>query len=193
MSAYWDFETSVNNESNVIEQEQNEHEEQDQETQAKENQKEKTQTEKSQEESSLKESEEEVEDSTKLNILDKTVKCYVLETEKKSQFVIWWTTTKWSYNNEEKSIRLRKKIRWKSKKKASQWKQFYEKATVKENASKVICRRCFVVLNHSFIDIENSVMIKHLTSIKCLKTSKKKNLKKLSKKLEFRATIKELS
>jgi hypothetical protein len=53
--------------------------------------------------------------------------------------------------------------------------------------------KMFNVLPHSFIDIENSTMIKHFTSIKCLKTFKKKNLKKLSKKFEFRATIKELS
>jgi hypothetical protein len=200
MSVYWDFEISVSNESNVIEQEQKKHERQDKKTQAKENQKEKTLTKKSQEKSNLEESEEKVEerdsltiDSTKLKILDKNVDCYVLKTKKKSQFVAWWTTTKWFYNNEEKSIRLRKKIRWKSKKKASQWKQFYEKTTIAENVSKVICRRCLVVLTHFFIDIENSIMITHLTSIKCLKIFKKKNLKKLSKKFEFRATIKELS
>ncbi len=125
---------------------------------------------------------------TKLKTLDKFVDCYVLKTKKKSKFIAWWTTIKWFYNNEEKSIRLRKKILWKSQKKAFHWKQYYKKAIITKNVSKVICRRCFVVLNHFFIDIENSVMYKHLTSINDLKTSKKKSLIKLSIKLEYRTT-----
>ncbi len=81
-TADWNFEIDVNNESNVIKQKQNKHEEQDQETQAEENQEEKIQTKKSQEENNLEESEEKIEDSTKLKILNKIVKCYVLKTEK---------------------------------------------------------------------------------------------------------------
>jgi hypothetical protein len=128
-----------------------------------------------------------------LKSVNKIEKCYVFETKNEKEFVAWWTTIKWSYNNEEKLIKLRQKIRWNSKKKLFQWKQFYEKTTVTKNYSKVICQRCEVILKHFVIDVENSFMMKHLTSVKCKKTFKIKRLKKFSLQLEYRATIKELS
>jgi hypothetical protein len=128
-----------------------------------------------------------------LKSVDKIEKCYVFKTKSEKEFVAWWTTIKWLYNNEEKSIKLRQKIRWNSKKKSSHWKQFYERATVTKDYSKVICQRCEVILKHFVIDVENSFMMKHLTSIKCKKTFKIKRLKKFSLQFEYRIMIKELS
>jgi hypothetical protein len=128
-----------------------------------------------------------------LKSVDKIEKCYVFETKSEKEFVAWWTTIKWSYNNEEKSIKLKQKIRWNSKKKSCHWKQFYEKTTVMKDYSKVICQRSEVILKHFVIDVENSFMMKHLTLIKCKKTFKIKRLKKFSLQLEYRVTIKRLS
>jgi hypothetical protein len=102
-------------------------------------------------------------------------------------------TSKWFYNNEKKSKRKKKEINWDFEKKTLHWKQFFENATVVEETSKVVCKRCTIVFFHSEIEIENSIMINHLSSIKCKKTFKIKELKRFSLNLKYQATIKELS
>jgi uncharacterized membrane protein YkgB len=128
-----------------------------------------------------------------LKILNKFVKCHVYEAEKHEEFMTWWKTSKWFYNNEEKFIKQRQKISWDFEKKTRQWKQYCEEANVIKKTSKIICLKCMIVLSHFVIDVKNSIMINHLNSIKCVKTFKNKRLKRISKRLKFRASIKRLS
>jgi hypothetical protein len=45
---------------------------------------------------------------TKFKLLNCKLLC--IKIEKKKKFIAWWTTIKWFYNNEEKFIKLKKKL-----------------------------------------------------------------------------------
>jgi hypothetical protein len=128
-----------------------------------------------------------------LRILSKTVKCHVYDAEKHEEFMTWWKTIKWSYNDEKKFVKQRQKICWDFDKKSRHWQQYCEKATVTKEISKVICLRCSIVLTHFDIDVENTIMINYLSSIKCVKIFTNKSLKQIAKSLNYRTSIKELS
>jgi hypothetical protein len=131
--------------------------------------------------------------TTKLRILNKTVKCHVYDAKKHEKFMTWWKTIKWFYNDEKKFVKQRQKICWDFDKKSRHWQQYCEKATVTKKTSKVICLRCFIVFTHFDMNVENTIMINHLSSIKCVKIFTNKNLKRITKSLNYRASIKKLS
>ncbi len=151
MSLYWNSASSNDDESDVKEQEQlsqKKREEEIQEEESQENiqeeeiQEKESQKERFEEESILQESDQEdsriddeVSSSTKLKSLNKTVNCYVLKSKKKTEFVAWWTTTKWSYNNEKKLIKLRKKNYLKIEEKDVSLKAFLRESNHNERCS----------------------------------------------------------
>jgi hypothetical protein len=128
-----------------------------------------------------------------LKILNKTIKCHVYDAEKHEKFMTWWKTIKWSYNDEKKFVKQKQKICWDFDKKSRHWQQYCEETTVTKETSKIICLKCFIVLTHSDIDVENTIMINHLNSTKCVKIFTNKSLKRIAKSLSYRASIKELS
>ncbi len=42
--------------------------------------------------------------TTKLRILNKTIKCHVYNVKKHEKFMTWWKTIKWFYNDEKNSL-----------------------------------------------------------------------------------------
>ncbi len=57
---------------------------------------------------------------------------------------------------------------------------------------KVIYLKYFIVFTHLNINVENTIMINHLNSIKCVKIFTNKNLKWIAKNLNYQALIKKL-
>ena len=119
-----------------------------------------------------------------------TNRCYAYVAEKSEEFMKWWRSTRLHFANEEKSRKAMKKIDWGStKRKAAEWKEFQESATVGDGNPKIICSLCSLVLTHPSLGSGNICMTNHLNSESCKKTSKWKGMKQLSLKVGYRAKI----
>ena len=92
--------------------------------------------------------------------------------------------------NEEKSRKAMQKIDWGStKRKAAEWKEFQEGATVGDGNPKIICSRYSLVLTHPSLGSGNNCMTNNLNSESCKKTSTLKGMKQLSLKVGYRAEV----
>jgi hypothetical protein len=125
-----------------------------------------------------------------LQVAGKLTRCYVFESDKSEDFMSWWESTRWHFLNDEKSRKVRKNIEWGStKRKAEEWKEFQEGATVSDDNPKLICLRCVTVLTHSSLGFGNNFMSNHLIFDACKKTSVFKGLKQLPLKMGYRAEV----
>ena len=125
-----------------------------------------------------------------LQVVGKPTRCYAYVAEKSEEFMEWWRSTRWHFANEEKSRKAMKKIDWGStKRKAAEWKEFQEGATVGDGNPKIICSRCSLVLNHPSLGSGNNCMTNHINSESCKKTSTLKGMKQLSLKVGYRAEV----
>ena len=125
-----------------------------------------------------------------LQVVDTPTRCYAYVAEKSEEFMEWWRSTRWHFANEEKSRKAMKKIDWGStKRKAAEWKEFQEGATVGDGNPKIICSRCSLVLTHPSLGSGNNCMTNHINSESCKKTSTLKGMKQLSLKVGYRAEV----
>ena len=87
-----------------------------------------------------------------LQVVGKPTRCFAYFAEKSEEFMEWWRSTRWHFANEEKCRKAMKKIDWEStKRKAAEWKEFQEGATVGDSNPKIICSRCSLVLTHPIL------------------------------------------
>jgi hypothetical protein len=124
-----------------------------------------------------------------LKIMNKFIRCHVYEEEKKNEFLAWWKKTKWFRRNAKKFSKKQKKIHWKSNKKMNLWTHYVEKVVIIDEISKVICTKCTIILSHSVIETNNSIMIHHLSSKKCKKTFTFKELEQVILKFNKRVIM----
>jgi hypothetical protein len=79
---------------------------------------------------------------------------------------------------------------WNNEKKIIIWEHFFEEATFDENTSKIVCKRCYLILNHSFVENDTNIAKSHLSSKQCSETFKISDLFQLTliktwKKMSF--------
>jgi 4-hydroxy-3-methylbut-2-enyl diphosphate reductase IspH len=127
--------------------------------------------------------------ASSFKIMRHNIKCHVFESEKQNEFHSWWRDTIWYSSNEEKFAKYKKNIHWSFEKKTVHWKKYCETTSVSEEVSKIICKRCNIVLTYSSIESRNTIMLNHLSSNDCKKTSVFRDLKQLLLQMSYRAII----
>jgi hypothetical protein len=116
-----------------------------------------------------------------LNIKNKRSRCYVYEKIKRDIFLTWWTTTNWTKTHTaDQDEKKKKHMYWESDKKSSMWKHFDETATIEDDISKIVCKRCEFVLEHSFTESDINIAKSHLNSKQCFKIAKTESLSQLT-------------
>jgi hypothetical protein len=117
-----------------------------------------------------------------LTIQKKRHHCYLYEKSKRDIFFAWWSTSKWAVANTNQNNNKNKKLYWNNDKKAAIWKHFVENAIVEDNTSKIVCKRCHLMLNHSIIKNDINTTKLHLNSKQCFEKFKFNDLFQLTLK-----------
>jgi hypothetical protein len=95
-------------------------------------------------------------------------------------FLTWWFTFKWASFHNNSNDKKKTRLHWKSEKKATIWKHFCEKTTVQDKTSKIICKRCQLILEHSAVENDINTIKIHLTSKQCSEIFKIDDLSQLT-------------
>ncbi len=74
----------------------------------------------------------------------------------------------------------KKHLYWDEDKKFKIWDHFDEAIAMKDDTSKIVCKRCDLVLKHSFVENDINIAKTHLTFKQCLKIVKAENLSQLT-------------
>jgi hypothetical protein len=69
---------------------------------------------------------------------------------------------------------------WNNEKKTIIWEHFFEEATLDEDTSKIVCKRCHLILDHSFVENNTNTAKSHLSSKQCSETFKVSDLSQLT-------------
>jgi hypothetical protein len=117
--------------------------------------------------------------SNDLLIQEKRHRCYVYEESKRDSFLIWWSASKWTLSHTNQDDSKNKRLHWDSDKKAAIWEHFVESATIAEDTSKIICKRCHLILDHSFLKHDINTIKLHLSSKQCFEKFKSNDLSQL--------------
>ncbi len=128
--------------------------------------------------------------SDSLKIQEKRIRCRIFEEIKRDDFLTWWITTKWALSHQNQKNKKIKRMYWNNEKKIIIWEHFFEEATFDENTSKIVCKRCYLILNHSFVENDTNIAKSHLSSKQCSETFKISDLFQLTliktwKKMSF--------
>jgi hypothetical protein len=89
---------------------------------------------------------------------------------------------KYSMNLDAFKSRKEKKnhLYWSEDKKFKIWKHFDEDVAMRNNIFKILCKRCKLMLRHSFVENDINIAKTHLISKTCRKIAKTKNLFQLT-------------
>ncbi len=111
--------------------------------------------------------------SDSLKIQDKRARCYIFEEVKRDIFLTWWITIKWAlFHTNQNDNKKNKRLYWDNEKKTSVWEHFSKAAILENDTSKIVCKRCHFVLDHSFVNHDINTIKSHLSSKQCFETSK---------------------
>ncbi len=122
-----------------------------------------------------------VESTSKFFIIkDRRSRCYIYEENKRDDFLKWWSASHWAKTHSDSDKKKKKQMYWDEDKKTTMWKHFDEDVIIEDDTSKIVCKRCALVLEHSFIDSETNTIKTHLNSKQCRKSAKVKSLSKLT-------------
>ncbi len=115
-----------------------------------------------------------------LQIKDKQSRCYLYEKSKREMFLNWWKNIRWILTHLNQKEKKKKHLNWNENKKFKIWKHFDECVAVKNDILKILCKRCDLVLRHSFVEIDINIAKTHLIFKQCLKIVKAKSLFQLT-------------
>jgi hypothetical protein len=115
-----------------------------------------------------------------LQIKNKRSRCYMYEEIKRDIFLQWWKTFSWAKTHTNQDKKKEKHMYWENDKKSNIWKHFKKDVIVENDNSKIVCKRCELVLKHSFADFETHTTKMHLSSKQCVKIAKVEDLSQLT-------------
>jgi hypothetical protein len=115
-----------------------------------------------------------------LQIKDKRSRCYLYEKNEREMFLNWWKNIQWMLTHLDQEEQKIKYLYWNEDKKFKIWKHFDEDVAVKNDIFKILCKRCELMLRHSFAESDINIAKTHLISKQCLKIAKIKNLSQLT-------------
>jgi hypothetical protein len=95
-------------------------------------------------------------------------------------FLNWWKNIRWILTHLNQKEKKKKHLNWNENKKFKIWKHFDECVAVKNDILKILCKRCDLVLRHSFVEIDINIAKTHLIFKQCLKIVKAKSLFQLT-------------
>ncbi len=107
-----------------------------------------------------------------LSIQDKRHRYYVYEENKRDIFFTWWNAFKWASSNTNQDDKKNKRLYWNIDKKVAIEDHFMKETTVVNDTSKIICKRCHLILDHSYVENDINTTKLHLSSKQCSKKSK---------------------
>ncbi len=115
-----------------------------------------------------------------LQIKDKHSRCYMYEKVKRDIFLQWWKSFIWAKKHTNQDKKKKRHLYWKDDKKSDIWNHFDEDVILEDEVSKIICKRCELVMKHSFIENETHTAKTHLSLKQCVKIAKIESLSQLT-------------
>jgi hypothetical protein len=118
--------------------------------------------------------------SISLQIKNKRFRCYLYEKNKREMFLNWWKNIQWALTHLDQENKKKKHLYWDEDKKFKIWKHFDEDVAVRDDTFKILCKRCELMLKHSFTENDINIAKTHLTSKTCRKIAKANDLFQLT-------------
>jgi hypothetical protein len=94
-------------------------------------------------------------------------------------FLNWWKNIQWVLTHLNQEKKKKKHLYWNEDKKFKIWKHFDEDVAVRDDIFKILCKRCELMLRHSFVESDINIAKTHLISKTCRKIAKAENLSQL--------------
>jgi hypothetical protein len=95
-------------------------------------------------------------------------------------FLNWWKSIQWILTHLNQKEKKKKHLYWNENKKFKIWKHFDENVAIKNDIFKILCKRCELMLKHSFVESDINIAKTHLISKQCLKIAKAESLSQLT-------------